>query len=211
MKNVCAVLFVILLGAAQISPAAEPDKDGWIHMFDGTTLNGWKASEHPEQWKVDDGRIVAAGPRSHLFYVGDDPAKPAEFQDFHFKADVMTTPYSNSGIYFHTRFQETGFPNIGFESQVNNSHADPVRTGSIYHIVKNYEPPCKDNYWFTQEIIVKGKNIKTLVNGRVIVDYTEPNGVAGPQEKLDKGTFCFQAHDPRSTTYYKNILVRPSK
>jgi hypothetical protein len=182
--------------------------EGWISLFDGKTLKGWKASENPEQWKVDDGRIVAAGPRSHLFYMGDDESKPAEFKNFHFKTDVMTTPLSNSGIYFHTRFQAVGFPQIGFESQVNNSHTDPVKTGSIYHIVKNFVPPCKDNYWFTCEIVLKGKNIRTLVNGTVISDYTEPAGVTGPMEKIDKGTFAFQAHDPRSTTYYKNVMVK---
>jgi hypothetical protein len=208
----CVKLGVIVLACLAVGDVClaeeKADADGWITLFDGKTLSGWKVSENPEQWKVDDGRIVAAGPRSHLFYMGDDESKPAEFKDFHFKADVMTTPGSNSGIYFHTRYQAVGFPQIGFEAQVNNSHGDPVKTASIYHIVKNYVPPCNDNYWFTEEIIVKGRNIKTLVNGKIICDYTEPEGVKGPMEKLDKGTFAFQAHDPRSTTYYKNIKVK---
>jgi hypothetical protein len=218
-RRTCFVLTVTMSFAASLALAADdatkpgevgkPDKDGWITLFDGQSLNGWKVSENPEQWKVEDGAIVAAGPRSHLFYVGDDESKPAEFKNFHFKADVKTTPHSNSGIYFHTRYQAVGFPQIGFEAQVNNSHGDPVKTGSIYHIVKNFVPPAKDNEWFNEEIIVKGKNIRTLVNGKVICDYTEPNGVTGPTEKLDKGTFAFQAHDPKSTTYYKNVKVKP--
>ncbi len=215
MNKVCSRVAIVWLVAATVmfaaaasSAADTPGEDGWISLFDGKTLKGWKASEHPEQWKVDDGKIVAAGPRSHLFYAGDDESKPAEFQNFHFKADVMTTPGSNSGIYFHTRFQAVGFPQIGFEAQVNNTHGDPVKTGSIYHIVKNYVAPAKDNEWFTEEIIVDGKNIVTKVNGKVICDYTEPKGVTGPMEKVDKGTFAFQAHDPKSTTYYKNILVK---
>ena len=199
-------------------PAAPPaeekaDESGWISLFDGKTLDGWKVSENPEQWKVDDGAIVAAGPRSHLFYIGDDPSHPAEFQNFDFKADVMTTPHSNSGIYFHVKFQESGFPQTGFEVQVNNSHGDPVRTGSIYHIVKNYVPPAKDNEWFTEEIKVdtKSSNIQTLVNGKIVCDYTEPPGLKGTMEVLDKGTFALQAHDPKSTTYYKNIKVKRLK
>lgn len=209
-KIAILVLAAVAAGyAAGASLAADaPAGDGWISLFDGKTLKGWKVSENPEQWKVEDGKIVAAGPRSHLFYVGDDESKPAEFKNFHFKTDVMTAPLSNSGIYFHTRFQAVGFPQIGFEAQVNNSHTDPVKTASIYHIVKNFVPPCGDNYWFTQEIILKGKNIRTMVNGKVICDYTEPPGVTGPMEKIDKGTFAFQAHDPRSTTYYKNIMVK---
>lgn len=207
--SLAATLALAADDATKPGEVGKPDKDGWITLFDGQTLDGWKVSENPEQWKVEDGAIVAAGPRSHLFYMGQDESKPAEFKNFHFKADVKTTPHGNSGIYFHTRYQAVGFPQIGFEAQVNNSHGDPVKTGSIYHIVKNFVPPAKDNEWFTEEIILKGKNIRTLVNGKVICDYTEPNGVTGPMEKIDKGTFAFQAHDPKSTTYYKNVKVKP--
>ncbi len=219
MNKACSLLAIGCLSAAVISGAApntwaddpKPDNDGWLTLFDGQTLNGWKASEH--EWKVEDGKIVAAGKRSHLFYMGNDPDHPAEFENFDFKADVMTTPGSNSGIYFHTKYQDIGFPQIGFEAQVNNTHGDPVKTGSIYHIVKNYVAPAKDNEWFTEEIIVRGKNVQTKVNGKIICDYTEPPGVTGPMEKIAKGTFAFQAHDPKSVTYYKNIMVKllPSK
>ena len=92
---------------------------------------------------------------------------------------------------------------------MNNSHGDPVRTGSIYHIVKNYMPPAKDNEWFTEEIIVKGKNIVT--QGQRQGDlrlHRAATGVTGPTEKVDKGTFALQAHDPKSTTYYRNIRVK---
>jgi Domain of Unknown Function (DUF1080) len=211
LASLLMTVAAIVFGTTVCLAEEKADSDGWISLFDGQTLKGWKVSEHPEQWKVEDGKIVAAGPRSHLFYMGDDESKPAEFKDFDFKADVMTAPGSNSGIYFHTRYQAVGFPQIGFEAQVNNSHGDPVKTGSIYHIVKNYVPPAKDNEWFTEEIIVKGNNIKTLVNGKIICDYTEPPGVKGPMEKVDKGTFAFQAHDPKSTTYYKNIKVKRLK
>jgi hypothetical protein len=214
MIRACALAAVLCLSRMGLTRAAEvADADGWITLFDGATLKGWKASENPDQWKVEDGKLVAAGPRSHLFYIGDDPEHPAEFESFHFKADVMTTPHSNSGLYFHTRYQEGGWPQIGFEAQVNNSHGDPVKTASIYHIVKNYVPPAKDNEWFTEEIIVnaKDRNIKTKVNGKIICDYTEPPGVTGPMEKVNKGTFAIQAHDPKSTTYYKNIKVKRLK
>ena len=200
---ICAVLLAL-------ATSVRADDDGWIKMFDGQTLKGWKANEKPEQWKVENGTIVAAGPRSHLYYVGDDDKHLPEFESFHFKADVMTTPGSNSGIYFHVKWQDEGFPQTGFEAQVNNSHRDPVRTASIYHLVKNFKAPAKDNEWFTEEIIVdaKKKTIKTLVNGQVIAEYTEPAGKTGALEVIDQGTFALQAHDPKSTTYYKNIKVK---
>lgn len=207
-----AVVFAVF---ARGAAAAEKDDDGWINLFDGKSLAGWRANEKPEQWKVEDGTIVAAGPRSHLFYVGDDEANPPQFESFRFQADVKTTKGSNSGIYFHTDWNEekqhARFPQTGFEAQVNNSHRDPVRTASIYHLKKNFEPPAKDDEWFTQEIVVdaKKKNIKTYVNGKLIADYTEPEGKTGKLEVIGSGTFALQAHDPKSTTYYKNLKVKP--
>ena len=221
MKNACwLLLFVVLpVAAARAADEAAPKagEDGWISLFDGQSLKGWKASENPEQWKVEDGKIVAAGPRSHLFYMGDDEAHPPEYKNFIFRTEVMTTRGSNSGIYFHTRFQPSGFPNTGFEAQVNNTHLDPVKTGSIYHIKKNFKAPAKDNEWFVEEVIVKGDTITTKVNGQVISEYTEaadakatPEQIEkGVMEKISKGTFAFQAHDPKSTTYYRNVMVKP--
>lgn len=207
ITTLLAMLVLALSGGLAL---AEDSEAGFVSLFDGKTLKGWKANEHPENWKVEDGKIVATGPRSHLFYVGDDEKNPPEFESFHFKSEVMTTPGSNSGIYFHVKWQDEGFPNTGFEAQVNNSHRDPVRTASIYHLVKNFNAPAKDNEWFTEEIIVdaKAKTIKTIVNGKVIAEYTEPAGKTGKMEVIDKGTFAFQAHDPKSTCYYKNIRVK---
>lgn len=182
--------------------AQTPEEDGWIRLFDGKTLTGWKASERPENWTVEDGVIKGHGERSHLFYVD------GEFKNFEFKADVMTEPGSNSGIYFHTKYQEGGWPAQGYESQVNVTQRDPVKTGSLYNVVKLYETPAKDNQWWTQTIIVKDRNIVVKVDGKIVLDYTEPEGVQGPI-RLSEGTFALQQHDPRSVVRFRNIMVKP--
>ena len=46
------------------------------------------------------------------------------------------------------------------------------------------------------------------VNGKTLVDYTEPDGVEGGR-KLASGTFAIQAHDPKSNVHLKNIMVKP--
>jgi hypothetical protein len=211
MKLVLSLGAAVLIGCATMARAGEKSQesqaDGWIKLFDGGSLNGWKASEHPEQWKVEDGAIVAGGPRSHLFYIGSDESQPAEFVNFHFKADVMTSPGSNSGIFFHSKYQSAGWPDLGYESQVNNTHGDPVKTGSLYYVVKIFDSPAKDNIWWTQEVIVDGKRITMKVDGRTLYEYDEPEGVKGPH-KLSRGTFALQAHDPKSVTLYKNVMVK---
>ncbi len=185
-------------------------EEGFKPLFDGKTLDGWKKSaEHPDSFSVADGSIVAAGDRGHLFYVGE----LAPLKNFHFKAEVMTTPGSNSGMYFHTRYQADGWPKFGYECQVNVTHTDPKRTSSLYGVENIAAPPVKDNQWYTQEIIVKDRNIKLILNGETMVDYNEPESKSAESEqferRLGEGTFAIQAHDPASKCYFRNLRVKP--
>ena len=183
------------------------DKAGWISMFNGKDLAGWKTNEKPGSFKVEDGAIVVNGPRSHAFYVGDDGK--AEFKDFHLKADVMTMPNSNSGIYFHTRFLDEGWPNRGYESQVNNTYKkDPKKTAGLYNVKDNFKAPVGDNEWFLYEIIVEGKRIVVKINGETVTDYTEPDDLVRPDRQLSQGRIALQAHDPGSKVLFKNLKIK---
>ncbi len=194
--------------ALSASLHAADSEAGFTQLFDGKTLTGWKIAEpETKSWRVEDGMLIAQGNRSHLFYVGDE--KP--FKDFEFKVDVMTEPGSNGGIYFHTAWQESGWPKAGFECQVNVSHADYKKTGSLYDIANLGVTPAQDNKWWTQHITVKGNKVQVRIDGKLVLEYNEPPGTqAGKdfQRKLHEGTFAFQAHDPKSVVRYKNIRVK---
>jgi hypothetical protein len=206
MKRTLFSLSVLALSCASVT-AAESD-DGFVSLTDGKTMKGWKtAEENPGTWKVEDGVFVAAGERCHLFYVGDE--KP--FKNFHLKVEVMTEPGSNGGIYFHTRYQATDWPKAGFESQVNNTHSDWIRTGSLYGLVNIGRVAAQDKSWWTQEIIVKGNSVTVIVNGLRMFEYIEPPGAQAGNpftRKLSEGTFALQGHDPKSTIRYRNIRVK---
>ena len=206
-----AILTIGIFVTANLGNALAQSDGEWISLFDGESLDGWRASENTETFSVQDGRIVADGPRSHLFYAGE--VQNHNFTNFEFKADVMTTPGSNSGIYFHTEYQDSGWPTKGYEAQVNNSGSDPRKTGSLYAIKDVSEAPAKDNEWFTMYIKVQGSRITIKVNGKTMVEYTEPDNAERPENMserlLSSGTFALQGHDPESTVYYKNIMVRP--
>jgi hypothetical protein len=194
-------------------------QDSWITLFDGETMNGWEASENIDSWKIEDGALVTSGPRSHLFYAGD--VSNHDFRNFEFMADVKTEPGSNSGIYFHTEFQEEGWPANGYECQVINSSGDKEpgeyiehkMTGSIYAIRNTWKSPVPDNEWFNYRIVVQGKTIETYINEELIAEYTEPEDPSRDVEwigrTLSSGTFALQCHDPGSKVYYKNIRVKP--
>jgi len=183
----------------------------WIPLFDGRSLTNWRASENPSTFTVEDGAIVVHGPRAHLFYEGQ--VMNHQFKNFELKARVMTTPGSNSGIFFHTAFLDNNWPTKGYEVQVNNSHTDWRRTGSLYAVEDVKEVSVKDNEWYTEYIKVQGERVTIMINDKTVVDYTEPEGIEKTDGRAEKhlgvGTFALQGHDPKSKVYFKEVLVRP--
>jgi hypothetical protein len=199
-----SLLLTLSLLAATIHAA--DSEDGFTTIFDGKTFTGWQASiDNTNTWKIEDGAFVASGPTAHLFYMGD----PKPFKNFELRVDVMTVPHSNGGIYFHTAYQEKGFPRAGIECQVNVSHTDWIKTGSLYGLVNIGLTPAQDNKWWTQDIIVRGRTVTVKIDGKTVLEYHEPPGArTGPGKKLGEGTFALQAHDPSSIVRCKNIRVK---
>lgn len=209
MKPTLLIFMLALLFSCSSNKNATTD--GWVPLFNGKDLSGWRASENPATFKVEDGAIVVHGPRAHLFYEGS--VSNHNFTNFEFKAQVKTMPSANSGIFFHTAYQETGWPEKGYEAQVNNSQSDWRRTGSLYSFQDIREVYVKDGEWFTETIRVEGKRVTVQINGKTVVDYTEPDGVEKEkgrgQRRLSSGTFALQGHDPNSKVYFKDIYVKP--
>jgi hypothetical protein len=192
--------------------ALKPDKEGFFRLFNGKDLEGWKASENPATFKVEEGSLIVHGPRAHLFYVG--PVKNHDFKNFHLKVEAQTFPKANSGIYFHTEYQETDWPRKGFECQVNQTHGDVKKTGGLYAVkdVLNLSP-VKDNEWYVYDIVVKDKTVTIKVNGKTTAEWTQPDDwqpPAGmPGRKLSSGTIAIQGHDPESKVLYRSIKIKP--
>lgn len=194
-----SLLLAGLVLALPLCAADKPAKPGkWVKMFNGKNLDGWQANEKPESWSVvkEDGKSVLRGhgPVSHLFWMKE------QCENCEFKADFKIMEGSNSGMYFRTAMGP-GFPK-GYESQVNATHRDPVKTGSLYNFHKNLESPTKPGEWGTQHIIADGNHIIIKVNEKVITDYVDTKNT------FTKGYLALQQHDPNSTVFYKNLMFR---
>ena len=232
-----AILFFLpaIVSRAADVPQAE---EGFVSLFDGKTLDGWKIGDNAEVFTVHDGMIVMECSNhrpAHLFYVGD--VQNHEFKNFDLRVDVMTYPKANSGIYFHTKFQEANWPNFGIECQVDNSHGDWRRTGSLYGIrniswgpeapPKNNKeevtifpkPPVTDNVWYTQEVVYVNGHVTVKLDGKTMFEYDLPQADVehkinpGMQHTwLPRGTFALQGHPPMkdhiSKACFKNIRVK---
>jgi hypothetical protein len=196
--SVMRMVFVIVLALLVALPLVLPvvaQENGWIEMFDGETLDGWKPTENPEGWTVENGEIVGRGPRSHLFWM-EQPCRNCEFM-----AEVRVSDGGNSGMYFRAEFM-TGWPN-GYEAQVNSTDGDPRRTGSLYSLSDIEEQLVPPDTWFTQHIIADGNHITISVNGETVVDYTDA------ENQFTEGYLALQQHDAESEVHYRNLRMRP--
>lgn len=217
--GICLAAFISLYFFSAFESVEFADDDAWVSLFDGKSLEGWKASESENSWQVVDGAIVASGSRSHLFYQGN--IEGSEFKNFEFRAMVKTASNANSGIYFHTSYQDIGWPKEGYECQIFNSnvgkdkgiYVESKMTGSLYGVRNLVKSPVGDNEWFTYKITVQDRTIRTYINGELMVDYTEPDNPLRPQgmqqRLLSSGTFALQCHDPESKVFFKDIKVKP--
>ena len=167
---------------------------GWIRIFDGKSLDGWQANDSPESWTVKNGAIVGDGEKSHLFYMKQ------QCENCEFKAQVKLNHGGNSGMYFRTAWGP-GFPK-GYEAQVNNSHGDWRRTGSLYHLSDVKEQLVGDDTWWTQHIIANGNHIVIKVNDKTVVDYVDANNT------YKKGHLALQQHNKGSVVEYKDLMMR---
>jgi len=208
MKN--TLILVVCLVPFLFSCSSDSGK--WISLFDGETLDGWRIAETQNSFIVENGAIKCNGQRSHLFLEGKT------FKNFEFETEVMTRESSNSGIFIHTEFQEEGWPQKGYEIQVNNSYTGSAKnpelrkTGSIYGIRNVYYNVIGDDEWFTLRIKVVENNVCIFINDVQVVDYIEAENAWRPEGreelKLSEGTLALQAHDPGSTVYFRNLRVR---
>jgi hypothetical protein len=194
MRTLLVLTLAALCFGANKSEKKADKKDPWIHIFDGSTLEGWKANEHPESWTVKDGAIRGDGPASHLFYMN------ARCVNCEFKAEVRINHGGNSGMYFRTAFGP-GFPH-GYEAQVDNTHKDPVRTGSLYNFVPVYEQLIPDDTWWTQHVIVNGNHIQIFVNDKMTVDYIDQKNT------YTSGFLALQQHNQGSVVEFRNIMMK---
>jgi hypothetical protein len=207
-----SIMLKTLFLLALTLPSAAAAEKGWVSLFNGKDFTSWKVNENTGTFTIREGAIVAHGPRSHCFYVGD--FMNHTFRNFELKVDIKTENNSNGGVYILTGFQESGWPAKGFEVQVNNTFVkDPRKTASLYAVKDNLDKVADDDKWFTEHIIVKDNKVTIKVDDKVVTEWTQPADWAGtkdfPERRINPGTIALQGHDPGSTVYYRNIRIKP--
>ena len=195
----------LVLGMAL--PAIAGAEDGtWVPIFDGKSIDGWTALELGKvkgmsRWEVKDGMIEGSGLQSMLF------SPRGNYKNFRFRAELKINDGGNSGMYLRTP-QEATFSK-GYEIQVNSTHKDPIKTGSVYTYVHVYKQLVPPDTFFTQEVeaidkMYRGKmvtHLKVSVNGEVIFEFLDH------ERAWKEGHFAFQQHDPGSKVTIRKVEV----
>ena len=210
-------MLAALLGLAAIAVAVGPlrvsaaddkkNEQGFVQLFNGKDLTGWKT--HPDdkaKWAVEDGAIVGRGPKGHLF------SERGDYENFIYRVEAMINNHGNSGQYFRTQWGKS-FPK-GYEAQINSTHGDPIRTGSLYPSFDSklspekkksilvYERLVPPDEWFTQEVTAIGNHIIIKVNGKTTVDFVDEKNT------YPKGHFALQQHDPGTVIKVRKVEVK---
>jgi hypothetical protein len=209
------LLFILCITAFKTKEqaSAKPNDDEvWIELINKKDFTGWRASETKGTWTVTpEGYYQAVGKRSHLFYEGEQLKDG--FKNFELEVQVRTFKFANSGIYFHTEYQETGWPNKGMEIQVNNTHigegdyVELKKMASLYGVRNVYKSFGRDGEWMTVKAKVESNRVQVWLNGLKTVDYVQPENTFASVKRLSKGTFCLQGHDSLSKMQYKSFKV----
>lgn len=169
-----------------------------------------KAGKEITIWTVKDGTIVGGGPMSHIF-------SEVEAEDFVFRVEMKINDKGNSGMFFRSGYRP-GVPK-GYEAQLNATHGDKIKTGSLYPngefgLDKFKKEICAvmdkadhgpDEY-FVQEVTCVGDEITIAVNGKVTL-----NKWKDPNKTFTKGHFALQGHDPGSVMTFKKVEYKPLK
>jgi 3-keto-disaccharide hydrolase len=195
-----AILFLGISALAASSAASADDKkadddQGFVQLFNGKDLTGWKT--HPKdkaKWEVKDGVLVGSGEAGHLF------SERGDYENFVYRVEAKINDHGNSGQYFRTKFGPS-FPS-GYEAQINSTHRDPVKTGSLYNFVPVKDMLVKPDEWFTQEVTAVGNHIIIKVNGKKTVDFVDKKNTHM------KGHFALQQHDPGTVVMFRKIEVK---
>ncbi len=182
-----------------------PEDKGFVPLFNGKDLTGWKT--HPSQpghWRVKNGILIGSGPgTSHLY------SERADYKNFHVRAETRINAGGNSGVYGRASFGPlvSGRWPFGYEAQINCTHGDPNKTGSLFAnghgpLVSLRHSPVPPGEWFTLDLIAEENHIVVQVNGVTTADVRDdPRWSSG-------GCIALQQHNPQTVCEFRKIEIK---
>jgi hypothetical protein len=200
------VLAAVLLAAATWLAAAGPLAaaehntlspeelaEGWILLFDGQTLFGWRAA-HEADWRVEDGAIVATeGKTPGLLHT------TSQWGNFVLKLDFRSEPGANSGVFLRTSPNPPDAPGRYYEINIADWGKNDWPTGSLVHYQKT-EAAFDSEDWQSMEITADGGTFRVAIDGKPALEYDDPS-------PLGRGFIGLQWR--RGKIEFRNVKLKP--
>ncbi|HWL08587.1 MAG TPA: DUF1080 domain-containing protein [Planctomicrobium sp.] len=201
-----------------VVPAPQEKERGFISLFDGQSLNGWRlytGGPVVQGWVVEDGLLCLKGGQ------GANLITERQFEDFELELEWKTSA-GNSGILYRVRTGDPFPHQSGLEYQIlgrNYPRSQTFPSGSLYGLFeadpRAVQPVDEFNH---ARILVRGSHLEHWLNGRKVVDadrqsrtweqaVTKSNLSRWPQfAKARRGHICLQSSD--ADVFFKNIRIR---
>ena len=167
--------------------------DGWIALFDGETLFGWKDTKKGgANWRVADNVLEAdAGKVSIL-------RTTTEFDNYELKVDFLTTQKTNSGVFLRMRHKPGSVATDCYELNIADP-SNPFPTGSFVKRNK-VEVEEKNDQWRTFHVTVLGDQVTVKLDGETVNEYVDTTGVK-------RGYIGLQFN--KGPIKFRNVVLRP--
>jgi hypothetical protein len=202
--SVSPIFLLALLALAQAPPSA-----GWIALFNGKDLSGWK-NNGEEKWVVEQGTILCESTANKYGYLTTEKT----YRDFDLRLKFKGEAKGNSGVFVRSRIIGID-PQHGPDIEGMQVEVDPnvgQHTGGLYESggrgwvmmpSAQAEQALKPGEWNDLEVSVHGNHIVTHLNGTQVVDFTDPT------PKFTDGVIGLQIHTGGGVKMrWKEIYIR---
>jgi hypothetical protein len=176
-------------GAAAATGSAP---DGWITLFDGSSLARWNPIGDAN-WELVDGSVRANSGAG--FLVSDQ-----SYEDFDLALEFWVTPDANSGIFSRCMNPQEVSDTSCYEANIYDRRPDPMyRTGGIVNVAAPMSTLNAGGRWNSYEIAMIGSQLRVTLNDVVTVDVIDDTLSGGPIA-LQYGA---------GTVMFRNVKIRP--
>jgi hypothetical protein len=168
--------------------------EGWVSLFDGQTLFGWKAN-NDVNWRVEEGGIVADTGEPGLLLT------TVPFANYELRCDFHLEKEGNSGIFLRTVADPQDPSKDCYELNMCDSH-EAFPTGSLVARQKVEVSIEGDGAWHTFDVSVNGPKVVVKLDGQVVIEFEDTT--ANP---LTNGFIGLQKNAGRVA--FRNVFLKP--
>ncbi len=174
----------------------EQVREGWINLFDGTSLFGWTSNRPDINWEVIDGAITADSGSNGLLLTS------VPFADFELHCEFNAAEGANSGVFLRSLFDPKEVVVDCYELNIADEQPQGYLTGSFVGRQQTAEPIKGSGGWKTFDVVASGNHFVVKLDGEEVMNYTDDTPAA-----RKSGLIGLQKNSGR--IQFRNVRLKP--